>query len=96
MEELGATNATARLRLDVLRRLDQFGPLTLTEIPRAWPVTRQHIRGAVRWLVEDGLLAVGGRPESEGRYELTGDGQRVLDEIDWTTSIEEMQREGEL
>lgn len=97
VSELSATSVAARVALDVLRRLDQFGPLTVAEIPRAWPVTRQHVRSTLRWLAAEGLVAV--VADTAGlarRFQLTSDGRRVFDEIDWTQAVEEMEGEGEL
>lgn len=56
VDELSGGGALAMLRLSLLRTLDQFGPQTVTEIPRAWPLTREHIRRAIRSLADDGLL----------------------------------------
>jgi hypothetical protein len=94
--ELSAGDAAAGVRLTVLRRLDQFGSLTPAEIPRAWPLTRAHIRGAIRWLTADNLVAAVVQNDSASRFQLTRDGRRVLDEIEWTQTVRELEREGEL
>jgi hypothetical protein len=89
VSELSETNAMAGLRLAILRHLDQFGPRLVVEIPRAWPVTREHVRAAANRLVEDGLLAVEGKAGrgAPRRLGLTQDGTRLLEEIDWTETI---------
>lgn len=89
VSELSGPGAMAELRLAILRHLDQFGPRLVLEIPRAWPVTRVHVRAAANRLVEDGLLAfVGNGGPGAGRpLRLTQDGTRVLEEIDWTETI---------
>lgn len=96
VEELGGSSAPARLRLNLLRTLDQFGPLAVAEIPRAWPITREHIRRAIRWLNDDGLAQVGKDGTGSRAVRLTEDGRRVLDEIDWTETVRSMERAGEL
>jgi hypothetical protein len=96
VSDLSATDASAALRLGILRRLDQFGPQEAREIPRAWPVTRFNIRAAVRWLVADGLVEVGRYLGSRNVIRMTDHGRRVLDEIDWTETVRSMERDGEL
>lgn len=95
VDELSGPDAFAALRLDLLRTLDQFGPWSAAEIPRDWPLTRKHIRWAIRSLADDGLLEVDN--ESVTRtLRLTQLGRRVLDEIDWTETVRTMERDGEL
>ncbi|UCC81952.1 MAG: hypothetical protein JSW46_13200 [Gemmatimonadota bacterium] len=96
MDELSGGGALATLRLSLLRTLDQFGPQTVAEIPRAWPLTREHIRRAIRSLAEDGLLELRIDGISSRNARLTDVGRRVLDEIDWTETIRDMERDGEL
>ena len=52
--EVGA--ALLRLRKAVYDHIYLSGPLTLSEIPREWPVTRDHVRGVVAQLLDEGLL----------------------------------------
>jgi hypothetical protein len=89
VNELSGNGAAATLRLEVLRYLDQFGPSLIREIPRAWPITRQHIRSQAGRLMEDGLLsfAENGDPGAPRRLNLTEEGRRVLEEIDWNETI---------
>lgn len=96
VDELSGGGALATLRLSLLRTLDQFGPQTVAEIPRAWPLTREHIRRAIRSLAEDGLLELRIDGISSRNARLTDVGRRVLDEIDWTETIRDMERDGEL
>jgi DNA-binding MarR family transcriptional regulator len=89
VSELSGSIATAALRLEILRCLDQFGPRLVREIPHAWPVTRQHVRSMVSRLIEDGLLAIAGNgtPGAPRPLRLTEEGARVLEEIDWNETI---------
>jgi hypothetical protein len=96
VQELGGHGATARLRLGLLRSLDQFGPQVAAEMPRAWPITRQHVRRAIRWLTDDGLVEIVSDGSGSGSVRLTGDGRRVVDEIDWSETVHSMERAGEL
>jgi hypothetical protein len=92
--ELSSPDAAATLRLGILRHLDQFGPQAAAEIPRAWPVTRGHMRAAARRLAADGLVEV--LENGAGPVAISEGGRRVLDEIDWTETVRSMQRDGEL
>ena len=92
--ELSGPGAAAALRLSILRHLDQFGPQATAEIPRGWPVTRGYIRAAVRRLAADGLVEM--LENGAGSVAISEGGRRVLDEIDWTETIQSMQRDGEL
>lgn len=94
VRELSGPGAAAALRLSTLRHLDQFGPQVAAEIPRGWPVIRGHIRAAVRRLAADGLVEI--LENGAGSVAISEGGRRVLDEIDWTETIESMQRDGEL
>ncbi len=96
VDELSGGGALATLRLSLLRSLDQFGPQTVTEIPRAWPLTREHIRQAIRSLADDGLLQLRVNGVGSRTAWLTHLGRRVLDEVDWTETIRSMERDGEL
>jgi DNA-binding transcriptional ArsR family regulator len=96
VDELSGAGVLGTLRLSLLRTLDQFGPQTVTEIPRAWPVTRQHVRRAIRSLADDGLLELRIDGSGSRTARLTHVGRRVLDEIDWTETIRSMERDGEL
>ena len=93
--ELSAPDASAALRLAILRQLDQFGSQQARDIPRAWPITPAHIRAAIRRLIADGLVELDGYREGHASR-LTEHGRRVLDEIDWTEAVQSMQRDGEL
>lgn len=96
VSELSGNGAAAVLRLEILRHLDQYGPRLVREIPRAWPVTRQHVRSLAGRLVEDGLLAFtgDGDPAAPRRLDLTEEGRRVLEEIDWNETIRLVEEEG--
>ncbi len=96
VSELSGTGAVAKLRLAILRHLDQFGPRIMLEIPHAWPVTREYVRAAASRLVEDGLLAFveNGGPGIQRPLRLTPDGTRVLEEIDWTETIRRLDGDG--
>ena len=96
VRELSGKGAAAVLRLEILRHLDQFGPRLVREIPRAWPVTRQHVRSLAGSLVTDGLLAFLGNGDlgAPRRLGLTEEGRRVLEEIDWNETIRLVEKEG--
>jgi DNA-binding MarR family transcriptional regulator len=95
VRELNRGSAASVLQLEILRHLDQYGPRLVREIPRAWPVTRQHVRSLAERLVADGLLAfVGnGDPATPRRLGLTEEGRRVLEEIDWNETIRLVEEE---
>ena len=95
VSDLSAPDASAALRLGILRRMDQFGHQQARDIPRAWPITPAHIRAAIRRLIADGLVELDGNREGRASR-LTEHGRRVLDEIDWTETVQSMQRDGEL
>lgn len=95
VSELSGNGASAALRLEILRHLDQFGPRLVREIRRKWPVTRQHVRSSAVRLVADGLLAFtgSGEPTAPRRLGLTEEGRRVLEEIDWNDTIRLVEEE---
>ena len=95
VSELSGTRAAGRLGLAILRHLDQFGPCLLREIPQAWPWTRSHVRAMARRLAVDGLLACVevGEPGVPRPLELTEEGTRVLEEIDWNETIRLLEEE---
>jgi ribosomal protein S19E (S16A) len=95
VSEFSVPNASAALRLSVLRRLDQFGSQEARDIPHAWPVTGAHVRAAVRQLRADGLVELDTTRAGRANR-LTAHGRRVLDEIDWTETVQSMTRDGEL
>lgn len=59
------TAAIGQLRAHVLSILAERGPQTASEIPRRWPVTRQHVRAMVRRLLKEGVVEPA--PEGCGR-----------------------------
>lgn len=89
VNELSGKGATAILRLGILRHLDQFGPRLVRELPREWPITRQHVRRLANRLIDDGLLAFtrNGDSGSPRRLDVTEEGRRVLEEIDWNETL---------
>lgn len=89
VQELSGTAGTAALRLEIMRDLDQFGPRRVRAIPRAWPVTRQHVRAMVNRLVGVGLAEYvdSGDRTSARQVRLTEAGTRVLEEIDWAEAV---------
>jgi DNA-binding HxlR family transcriptional regulator len=64
----------------VMEALETKGPLTLPEIPRTWPVTRQLLEFLMDHLVEAGLVETGGGSAVPGKraYHLTERGSAYL------------------
>jgi DNA-binding HxlR family transcriptional regulator len=64
----------------VLEALETKGPLTLPEIPRAWPVTRQLLEFLMDHLVEAGFVEAGAGSGIPGKhaYRLTDLGSAYL------------------
>jgi DNA-binding HxlR family transcriptional regulator len=64
----------------VMEALETEGPLTLPEIPRSWPVTRQLLEFLMDHLVEAGLVEAGESAAIPGKraYRLTETGSAFL------------------
>lgn len=93
MRKLTAADAPGALRRDILRALERYGPLTAAEIPRSWPVTRQHVRDVMREMADDGLVGVTSGDYGCRSFRLTDLGRRCLEELDWSAAIEADQRD---
>jgi len=87
LERLTAPGAPAQLQRAMLRNLDQRGSLTAAELPRQWPVTRQHVRDALRILHRDGLVEPSSEIGGRRSYQLTALGRGCLERIDWSSAV---------
>jgi DNA-binding MarR family transcriptional regulator len=95
VRELSGTAGAAALRLEIMRDLYQFGPRPVRAIPRAWPVTREHVRAMVNRLVGVGLAEFVEDDDSPStrQVRLTEAGTRVLEEIDWVEAVRGLELE---
>ena len=67
-------------RMRILEEISAHGPLTMPEIPRRWPFTRELLEAMVRELVAAGVLRVVRTRKIGGQraYDLTPEGRVVL------------------
>lgn len=74
-------SAGERVRHAILAHLHRFGPSAVSELPGRWPVTRHHVRLAVRQLTRDGFVRlVREAPHGPARVTMTEAGRaRVSD-----------------
>lgn len=86
-QKLSAANAPGALRRALLRAIDRDGPQTAAELPRLWPVTRQHVKDTLHDLIADGLVRVIAGAGVCRVYGLTELGRRHLEEIDWAEAV---------
>lgn len=94
INQLSSGLPAADLRLRILRQLDRSESTSRSELARAWPITRAHIRAAARSLEHDGLVEFSGEDGRSGRLRLSQAGRRVLDEIDWKQAVASLERGG--
>ena len=74
-----ADTAAARLFSTVLDHIHRYGPSAPSELPARWPLTRHHLRLAVRRLVHEGMVErVRGSPGTPSRIALTDAGRAWL------------------
>lgn len=74
-------SAVTAVRRAVLAELQGPEYRAIHEIPRRWPVLRQHISAVVAGLVEEGFVERGASPRSAGMvpvYRATENGRREL------------------
>lgn len=68
----------------VLEVLQRFGPVAVNAIPRAWPVTPEHMAGIVRGLEADGMVRFRWDPVIPGARQarITERGRLLLGELE--------------
>ena len=82
-EDIHAHSSLSGAMRGVLRDLDSSGPLTVPQLARRRPVTRQHIQAIVNDLQRHGLVELVDNPKHKRSHlvQLTPAGRQTLQEI---------------
>ncbi len=83
MEDIHGHSSISGSMRGVMRELNRFGPLTVPQMARRRPVSRQHIQAIVNDLQRAGLVSLVENPRHKRSrlVALTPDGQAAMDEV---------------